>query len=196
MATLTIRNVPDELHERLKERAERNRRSLNAETVLLLEQAVESLPEEAELRARFQAARRQALGAASPSGPKDPVYGSEAAPAALVREVATQRGGLDAADVLCRFARESERLRSLGVRRIGLFGSVLRGESRPDSDIDVLVEFDPRRKSFDAFVRLASYLEGLLGRAVELVTTEGLSPYIGPKILEEAEFVTVDAIDD
>lgn len=180
MATLTIRNVPDELHERLKARAERNRRSLNAESLLLLEQAIESFPEEAELRARFQAVRQ---GRAP--------YGREPAPVASVREVGAHRRAVDATEVLRRLAEARERLQSLGVRRIGLFGSVLRGESRPDSDVDLLVEFDPARKSFDALVQLASYLEALLGRDVELVTAEGLSPYIGPKILEEAEFVGV-----
>jgi len=54
------------------------------------------------------------------------------------------------------------------------------------------VEFDPAEKTYDRFLSLASYLEELLGRLVELVTTEGLSPYIGPRILEEAEFVTID----
>jgi predicted nucleotidyltransferase len=62
-------------------------------------------------------------------------------------------------------------------------GSFLRGEAGPVSDVDFLVDFDPSRKSFDNLLALASLLERLLGRRVELVTREGLSPYIGPAIL-------------
>jgi len=82
-------------------------------------------------------------------------------------------------------AAEAE-IRALGVRRLALFGSVLRGDARPDSDVDLLVEFDPELKSFDRFIALAELLERLLGRQVELVTTEALSPFIGPRILADA----------
>jgi predicted nucleotidyltransferase len=74
----------------------------------------------------------------------------------------------------------------LGVRRLALFGSVLRNEARPDSDIDFLVEFTPGQKSFDRFLALSDLLETLLGHPVELVTTEALSPFLGPHILAEA----------
>ncbi|MET0397798.1 MAG: nucleotidyltransferase family protein [Longimicrobiaceae bacterium] len=82
-----------------------------------------------------------------------------------------------------------EPILALGVRRIALFGSFVREEPRPDSDVDVLVEFDPERKSFDTFMALADLLEDVLQRRVELVTTEALSPFIGPHILHEAEDV-------
>lgn len=78
------------------------------------------------------------------------------------------------------------RIRALGARRLALFGSVARGEARPDSDVDLLVEFAPGQKSFDRFVALSELLEGVLEHRVELVTTESLSPYIGPHILAEA----------
>ena|SRR4249920_1645039 len=77
-------------------------------------------------------------------------------------------------------------IRQLGVRRLALFGSVARGEARPDSDVDVLVEFAPGQKSFDRFMALSDLLERLLGHRVELVTVEALSPFIGPHILAEA----------
>ncbi|CUS38885.1 conserved hypothetical protein [Candidatus Nitrospira nitrosa] len=77
-------------------------------------------------------------------------------------------------------------VRRLGVRRLALFGSVLRNEARPDSDVDVLVEFDLKVKTFDRFMALADLLEDTLGRQVEIVTTESLSPFIGPSILAEA----------
>jgi predicted nucleotidyltransferase len=87
----------------------------------------------------------------------------------------------------CRQA-ESE-IRRMGVRRIALFGSMARGEADANSDVDLLVEFEPGAKSFDRFMALSDLLERLLGRRVELVTTEALSPYIGPHILAEAEDV-------
>jgi hypothetical protein len=75
---------------------------------------------------------------------------------------------------------------SLGVRRLALFGSVLRNQARPDSDVDLLVEFAPGQKSFDRFLALCDLLETRLGHRVELVTTEALSPFLGPHILAEA----------
>ena len=83
---------------------------------------------------------------------------------------------------------ESE-IRLLGVRRLALFGSVLRNEARPDSDVDVLVEFAPAEKTFDRFMALADLLEATLEHRVEVVTTESLSPFIGPHILAEAKDV-------
>ena len=82
------------------------------------------------------------------------------------------------------------RIRALKVRRLALFGSFVRGDQREDSDVDVLVEFEEGQKTFDHFIQLVYLLEDLLGRRVELVTPEGLSPYLGPHILEEAEYVS------
>ena len=80
-------------------------------------------------------------------------------------------------------------IHALGVERLALFGSVLRGEARPDSDLDLLVQFYPGAKTFDRFLALFDLLETRLGRRVDLVTTEGLSPFIGPRILAEAQDV-------
>ena len=74
----------------------------------------------------------------------------------------------------------------LGVRRLALFGSVLRNEARPESDVDLLVEFAPGQKSFDRFLALCELLESRLGHRVDLITTEALSPFLGPHILAEA----------
>lgn len=84
-------------------------------------------------------------------------------------------------------------IRALGVKRLGLFGSFVRGEQSTDSDVDILVEFEFGKKTFDHFMQLLFLLEGLLGRGVELVTPEALSPYIGPYILKEIEYVSVAA---
>ncbi len=55
----------------------------------------------------------------------------------------------------------------------------------------MLVEFAPGRKTFDNFMQLAFYLEELFGRKVELLTPESLSPYLGPRILREVEYVSL-----
>lgn len=85
-----------------------------------------------------------------------------------------------------RIHRLDPEIRRLGVRRLALFGSVARDEARPDSDVDVLVEFTPGLKTFDRFMALADLLEDALAHRVELVTIESLSPFIGPHILAEA----------
>jgi len=92
-------------------------------------------------------------------------------------------------DVIERLRDAETEIRRLGVRRLALFGSVLRGEARPDSDVDLLVEFHSGEKSFDTFLELCDLLESTLGGQVEVVTTEALSPYVGPHILAEAEDV-------
>jgi hypothetical protein len=84
-------------------------------------------------------------------------------------------------------------LRSLGVRRLGLFGSFARGEQTAGSDIDVLVEFEAGQKTFDHFMQLAALLEAVLGREVDLVTPESLSPYLRSFILQEIEYVALNA---
>lgn len=81
-------------------------------------------------------------------------------------------------------------LKRHGVRRCGVFGSFASGRQTDQSDVDILVEFEPGKKSFDNFMHLAFFLEDTLGRRVELVTPESLSPYIGPHILSEVEYVS------
>jgi uncharacterized protein len=92
-------------------------------------------------------------------------------------------------DAVRRIGDAEAEIRTLGVQRLALFGSVLRGTAGPDSDADLLVQFREGAKTFDRFLALAELLEDRLGRRVELVTTESLSPYIGPRILAEARDV-------
>ena len=84
-------------------------------------------------------------------------------------------------------------LQTLGVRKIGLFGSFVRDEQHPGSDIDLLVEFEPGRKTFDTYMELSFFLEEVLEHKTELVTMESLSPYLGPHILKEVEYVALAA---
>ena len=95
-------------------------------------------------------------------------------------------------EILSRIRGHRDEIRSLGVERLGLFGSFARGEQSAESDVDLLVRFRPDAKSFDHFMKLAFLLEDVLQRRVELVTTEGLSPYIGPRILREVQDVALD----
>ena len=80
-------------------------------------------------------------------------------------------------------------LQGLGVRRLGLFGSFVCEKQTGDSDVDILVEFERGRKTFDNFINVAFLLEKIFGRRVDLVTPESLSPYIGPRIMDEVEYV-------
>lgn len=97
------------------------------------------------------------------------------------------------AEAMERLRSARERLASLGVRGLGLFGSLLTGQHTATSDVDILVEFEPDRHTFDCFMDLSFFLEDLLGRRVELVTLESLSPHIGPHILREVERVQIAA---
>lgn len=90
------------------------------------------------------------------------------------------------ADVEARLAAAEPEIFRLGVRRLALFGSVRRDVARAESDVDVLVEFEPNQKTFDHFMALGDLLEQVLGRRVELVTEESLSPYLRPHILADA----------
>ena len=78
---------------------------------------------------------------------------------------------------------EQEIKRRFAVRRIGLFGSFVRGEETKESDIDILVEFeDP---TFRNFMNLAFYLEDIFSRRVDLLTPEGISHRISPYVEKE-----------
>ena len=82
-----------------------------------------------------------------------------------------------------------QEIESLGVKRIGLFGSFVRGKQKKESDVDLLVEFMRGKKNFKNFINLAYLLEDLFQRKVELVTPESMSPYLKPHILKEVEYV-------
>ena len=75
--------------------------------------------------------------------------------------------------------------RQYGVQSLGLFGSYVRGDQRPGSDLDLLVEFDDRRLTLLEFIALENYLSDLLGVKVDLVEKETLKPAIGRHILRE-----------
>jgi len=92
--------------------------------------------------------------------------------------------------ILSVIRRNKHHLKSFGVNRIGLFGSYVRNEQQPQSDIDILVDFEPEKETFDNFMNLFDYLEKLFANEkIEVVTVNGLSPYIGKHILKEVNYV-------
>lgn len=81
-------------------------------------------------------------------------------------------------------------LHQYGVSKVGLFGSYVRSKQTKNSDIDLLIDFKPDQENFDNFMGLCDYLTRLFeNEKVEIVTQNGLSPYIGPKILKEVLYV-------
>jgi hypothetical protein len=74
------------------------------------------------------------------------------------------------------------------IKKLSLFGSYLSGENQPDSDIDILVEFDPDH--IPGLIRLAGMeneLSGLIGRKADLRTAQDLSPHFRQEVLAMAE---------
>jgi len=87
--------------------------------------------------------------------------------------------------------RENKKVLSgFGIRNIGLFGSYVRGDQIDKSDIDLLIDFDPAYENFDNYMSVCDILEQLFkNEKIGIVTKNGLSPYIGPKILNEVQYV-------
>lgn len=82
------------------------------------------------------------------------------------------------------------KLSKFGIRNVGLFGSYSRDEQSSESDIDLLIDFEPEKENFDNFMAVYDLFENLFkNERIEVVTTNGLSPYIGPKILAEVQYV-------
>lgn len=94
------------------------------------------------------------------------------------------------AQVLLLLQTNYQAIAKLGIDRLGLFGSFVRNEARPDSDVDIWAEFHKDKKTYKNFIQLTYFLEDLLQREVELVTPEGVSPFIKPHILKELEYVS------
>ena len=92
-------------------------------------------------------------------------------------------------DALRILAAHRDELARLGVSSLALFGSVARDEAGDGSDVDLLVEFEGAA-TFDGYVDLASYLEELLGRSVDLLTRRSLPSSLRPAIEKDAYYVS------
>jgi predicted nucleotidyltransferase len=95
---------------------------------------------------------------------------------------------MDARSVMARLQSELATLKTrFRVKSLGVFGSIVRGEDSPGSDIDILVEFEV--PSFDHYMELKFYLEDLFGRSVDLVLKGSLKPALRDRILQEVRDV-------
>lgn len=84
-------------------------------------------------------------------------------------------------DEIARFCKRNR------IRKLSIFGSALRGDFRPDSDVDVLVEFEPGHVPGLAFFAMQDELSDILGRKMDLNTPQFLSRYFREQVLAEAE---------
>jgi hypothetical protein len=159
--TLTVRGVPDASLKRLRARAVANRRSLNGELLEILDAAAEE-------------------------GPRP----SNTAP--MVRQPATepyQALGSLSAPLLASIDREAlaAACHHHHITWLAVFGSHAQGTARPDSDVDVVVDFAPGKTPGFGIVRVAEALRTVFGgRRVDLVTRRGLAPRLRHAILNSA----------
>jgi len=154
-STITVRGVPQATLKALKARASAHHRSLNGEVLALLEEAAAHADGAGAPRVREAAAGRyRARAAPDPAAP----------------------GGV-ALEVLAEVCRRHH------IRRLAVFGSQARGDARPDSDVDVAVDFEPGKTPGLAIIRVAEALRAAFGnRRVDLVTRRGLSPRLRERL--------------
>ncbi|TVQ90851.1 MAG: nucleotidyltransferase [Chromatiaceae bacterium] len=86
-------------------------------------------------------------------------------------------------------SQNERRLRGYGIQRPGFFGSFQRDQPTSDSDVDLDVEFAPGQATFDHLMELGEFCEIMLGRRVEIVTSNSLGPHLGASILRDFEYV-------
>jgi predicted nucleotidyltransferase len=92
--------------------------------------------------------------------------------------------------VLKRLQSLKGQLSSVGVCQLGLFGSTVREENTPKSDIDILLDFYSEQETYINFLLACQILESnFKNNKLDVVTRKGLSPYIGQTILNEVEYV-------
>jgi predicted nucleotidyltransferase len=85
-------------------------------------------------------------------------------------------------------AEKADAVERYGVHSLGVFGSYVRGEAKPNSDLDVLVEYSTPPTLFE-YIRLQNELSDRLGVKVDLVMKSALKPVLGARILEEVIYV-------
>jgi predicted nucleotidyltransferase/plasmid stability protein len=163
--TLTIRGVSDATLERLRSRAAASRRSLNGELLTILD-----------LAAAGESSRTS-------SGPGPDLTVREAAAPAYADAAEREPNllaNVDAAALTAVCARHH-------IVWLAVFGSHARGDARPDSDVDVVVDFAPGATPGFGIMRVAEALRPVLGgRRVDLVTRRGLAPRLRESILSDA----------
>lgn len=84
---------------------------------------------------------------------------------------------------------KNEIAKKFGIKEIGIFGSYVRGEETETRDIDIIIEFEEGKKTFDNYMDLKFYLEDLFGIKVDLVIKSAIKPKLKKYILNECIYV-------
>ena len=94
--------------------------------------------------------------------------------------------------LLKKLSDHSKEIKLFGVKNLQLFGSFVKNTNiNAESDVDLMVEFEAGKKTYDNFIDLSFYLEEILDRKVELLTLQSLSKYSGHRILNQLEDVAL-----
>lgn len=96
---------------------------------------------------------------------------------------------MDLSDIKTCLIKEKATLSKYQIKSIGVFGSIVRGEQRSKSDIDILVDFENDDMDLFTFIELKNYLSSRLGRKVDLVMKASLKPHIGKRIMDEVVYL-------
>lgn len=94
-------------------------------------------------------------------------------------------------DIVDIFQKNKQELKDYGITKLGIFGSFARDSQTENSDVDLLVEFEKYKKNYRNLIDSADFMEKILGREVDIVTLQSLSPHIGPHIMKEVKYVEI-----
>jgi predicted nucleotidyltransferase len=105
-------------------------------------------------------------------------------------DLAKNMKAMTSSEIMTKIKDNLGRIRGYGTRRIGVFGSGIRDELTPKSDIDILVEFEEGKKTFDNYMDLLFFLEEIFNCKVDLVIKESIKPELEKYILEEVKYAS------
>ena len=93
-------------------------------------------------------------------------------------------------NILSRLKKNKSSIEKFGISQLGLFGSYVRNEQKANSDIDIYIDFYKQHETYDNFIELCFFLDDLFKHSkVDVVSKNGLSPFIGSEILKTIEYV-------